>query len=222
MAAGELRLRAAWRWAMAAVGQGGHPAAAEAVLDDVLARYREPHRHYHGIAHVVAIVDHVEHLCNGLPQLQEPDVASIIAAAVFHDAVYDPRSSGNEAASADLARRELDGLGWPSTLTERAAQLVLATEHAGRRDDGADLTRDVLLDADLAVLGGDPAAYDAYVRGVRAEYAFVEAADWRTGRRSVLSMFLGQPYIYRTQAMRSAREHRARANITAELASLDR
>jgi membrane glycosyltransferase len=85
----------------------------------------------------------------------------------------------------------------------------------GHRHDFA-----IVLDADLAILGADPAEYQAYVNGVRAEYAHVDAAGWRTGRAAVLRHFLGLTAIYRTPTMRVARERRAQANLTAELAAL--
>ena len=51
----------------------------------------------------------------------------------------------------------------------------------------------MLLDADLAVLGSEPAAYQAYVTGVRAEYGHVDDAAWATGRAAVLRGLLDRP-----------------------------
>lgn len=41
-----------------------------------------------------------------------------------------------------------------------------------------------LLDADLAILGSDPASYDRYRLAVRREYAHIDELAWRTGRRT--------------------------------------
>ena len=76
-----------------------------------------------------------------------------------------------------------------------------------------------MLDADLAVLAAEPSRYQAYARGVRAEYTHVDDAAWRTGRAAVLRAFLDRPAIYRTAPMRN-QEHRARANLAAELSGL--
>ena len=76
----DLELRAAWTTAV-----GDDPAAFEA-LDDVLARHREPHRRYHGVRHVTWVVRHVGDLVRQVPVA---DVDAIVAAAFFHDAVYD-------------------------------------------------------------------------------------------------------------------------------------
>ena len=78
----------------------------------------------------------------------------------------------------------------------------------------------ILFDADLAILGSSPAEYQAYVTGVRAEYAHVDDDTWRVGRPAVLHRFLDRPAIYVTPTMRAARERRARANLTAELAAI--
>jgi predicted metal-dependent HD superfamily phosphohydrolase len=86
--------------------------------------------------------------------------------------------------------------------------------------DPPDLDTAVLFDADLAVLGADPAGYGDYVRGVRAEYGHVDDAGWRAGRASVLQSFLDRPSIYATDPGRRRWESTARANITAELAAL--
>ncbi len=78
----------------------------------------------------------------------------------------------------------------------------------------------MLLDADLAILGADPAAYQAYANGVRAEYAHVDDDQWRAGRSAVLQRFFDRPRLFITEYMHSTYDHRARANIEAELAAL--
>ena len=62
----------------------------------------------------------------------------------------------------------------------------------------SDVDTAVLLDADLAVLGSEPASYQAYIAGVRSEYAHVSAAAWRNGRTWVLQSFLDRPSLYAT------------------------
>ena len=48
-------------------------------------------------------------------------------AILFHDVVYDPRRSDNEAVSADVAKRELAALGVGTALIDRVVHLVLAS-----------------------------------------------------------------------------------------------
>lgn len=207
----EAELRAAWT---RAIGSG--PAALGA-LDDVMGRHREPHRRYHGVRHVTWVVRHVHDLAATVAMR---DVSAVVAAAFFHDAVYDPRATDNEERSAQLAERVLGGLddpGWGVDRRRGVADLVRAT---AAHDTPTDVDTAVLLDADLAVLGAEPAAYQAYVTGVRAEYAHVDAADWRRGRGAVLRDLLARQPLYATATGRARWQARAAANMTAELASL--
>ena len=199
--------------------------AGDAALDELLARHRQPHRRYHTATHVMWVLRHIDDLAAANTPV---DLDAVRAAALFHDAVYDPRSTTNEHDSAVLARRVLADCGWEPARVDRVAALIeLTAGHVAPRaddgaDDGADTGADILLDADLAILGAEPADYRAYVTGVRAEYAHVDDDAWRVGRAAVLRSFRDRPAIYRTTSMQAARERRARANLSAELADLQR
>lgn len=189
----------------------------EHLLDGLLSRLREPHRRYHTVTHVMWVLRHVDEL------LAEPvhagiDGDAVRLAALYHDAVYDPRRSDNEAVSATLAAEVAATLGWHTSRCGSVHRLVMAT--AGHTPTSADEA--VLVDADLAVLGGEPKDYTAYVNGVRAEYAHVPDDAWRAGRAEVLRRFLEMPRLFTTDTMFLRRERRARANLAAELASLRR
>jgi predicted metal-dependent HD superfamily phosphohydrolase len=149
-------------------------------------------------------------------QVDDPDAVRL--AALFHDAVYDPRSATNETASAHLAAARLGEIGWTDDRRALVARLIELT--AGHEVDPADVAGAVLLDADLAILGADPGDYQHYVNGVRTEYAHVDDEGWRTGRAQVLQHFLAREAIYLTATMHADREQRARANLTAELTGL--
>jgi predicted metal-dependent HD superfamily phosphohydrolase len=209
----ELEIGLAWH---RSVGDGPEQSR---VLTSLVARHREPHRRYHGVRHVCWVLRHVDELAAAEPV---DDLAAIVVAACFHDAVYDPRAAANEAASARLARHELAAISWPQDRIDAVGTMIEATaSHVG--DAGATAHEGdvaVLLDADLAVLGAPPNAYGAYATGVRAEYAHVDDAAWRSGRAAILRSLLERPVIYRTPTGRSRWESRARANLTAELASL--
>lgn len=204
----EAELEVAWT---AAIGSGPDAAGA---LADLLGRHREAHRRYHGVRHVTWVVRHVRELAADVPLHDE---GAVVAAAFCHDAVYDPRATDNEEQSALLAERLLAGLGWDEARCRRVGDLVRATAaHGAPADDDTA----VLLDADLAVLGSEPAAYQAYVTGVRAEYAHVDDAAWRIGRGQVLRDLLARDPLYATEPGRRRWARRAAANMTAELATL--
>ncbi len=217
----EERLRAQWQAAI----RDGHapetgaprPGQVEDALDRLLARHREPHRRYHTVTHVAAVLDTAEDL---LAEIDGADAAAIRLALFFHDAVYDPQAvpGANEAASAALAGRELALLGVGTGCAGAAGAAIMATADHRLPPDRSPTTA-VVLDADLAILAAEPARYEAYVAGVRAEYAYVDDEGWRAGRAAVIAAFLDRPVIFVTAPMHAS-EHRARANLSAELSRL--
>jgi predicted metal-dependent HD superfamily phosphohydrolase len=207
MTAPDVELRRAWQ----RISGGGH----DAVIDELIARHAEPHRRYHTATHVMWVLRLVDDLL--ATESAGLDADAIRAAALFHDVVHDPRSSFNEVDSGAIAARHLEEIGWDASRVSEVRRLIEATA-THRAIDAAEA---VLLDADLAVLGADPAAYAAYATGVREEYSHVDDAGWRSGRGVLLRGLLDRERIYATEAMHDRREHRARANITAELRALD-
>ena len=111
----------------------------------------------------------------------------------------------------------LGELGWADVRTRTVDTLIRATERHEATDEP---DRGVLLDADLAILGSEPAAYQAYVTGVRTEYGHVDAAAWATGRAAVLRGLLDRERLYCTAEATRRWDARAHANMAAELASL--
>src|SRR4051812_14180757 len=209
----ESEIRSTWRHVA-----GPHH---DGYVDSLLSRYAEPQRRYHTATHIMLVVRHLHDMCRASGTQPSPEV---LAAALYHDAIYEPATDDNEARSAELAARQLAEIDWPVLRCDAVAAMVLAT--SGHIAPGMPVTSDVdttmLLDADLAILGSDPAAYLAYVNGVRAEYAHVDDAGWVAGRAHVLHGLLDRPRLFATPYMHDLYEHRARANIEAELASLRR
>lgn len=216
----ESELRTLWRRLPRAAGH-------EHRLDALLTRLAEPHRRYHSAAHVLHTCRHVTNLARA-GELDEHTAAvlpPVLLAALYHDAVYragrtdlGDSTDTDEHLSALLASETALEMGWTREAADLVEQLVMVTlTHSPTSAAEA-----VLVDADLAILGGTPAEYAAYVVGVRSEYAHVDDTAWKAGRAAVLRRFLDAPAIFRTLTMRAAREERARANLTAELAGLER
>jgi predicted metal-dependent HD superfamily phosphohydrolase len=207
----ELELRVAWQRHL------GRSADATEWFDTVLGAYRAEGRQYHGVRHVAWVVRHVESIAADHPVV---DIDSTVAAAFFHDVVYDPTRGDNEAESAAMAERAVRQIGWTDPGCRRVAELVMAT--AGHDVEGVDRDTAVLLAADLAVLAAEPSRYAEYATGVRREYAHVDDAAWRTGRSAVLRTLLERPRLFAAELGLDEWERRARANITSELAALAR
>lgn len=180
---------------------------------EIAARYDEPHRQYHSRTHLDHVLSTVEELLSVQP-VDDPDAVRL--AALFHDAVYDPRSSTNEIDSAALAADVLGGTIDPERIA-RVQRLILATINHWP----ASIEEAVLLDADLAPLAVEPTKYVPTGAKVRAEYSHVDDDAWVEGRRRVIRSFLDRPSIYWTAPM-TPLEARARSNMAAEFERLTR
>lgn len=177
------------------------------LLDDLLRRYGEPHRSYHNLFHI-------EWLLNALEPHPIAEQAALELAVWFHDAVYDTTRDTNEEESARLARRALEPL--DPELAHRVSDMVLAT----KTHHSDDPTTQLLLDADLSILGAESAVYQRYSRAIRQEYAWLPPEAYQAGRLRVLRSFLSRPRIYVTQAF-SGLEEAARANLRGEVEWLE-
>ncbi|SDD03421.1 HD domain-containing protein [Actinokineospora iranica] len=194
------------RWS-ALTGSLGLPDTGGAAL---VARWEEPHRRYHDLAHLHAVLDGVDLLAD---HAADPDLARL--AAWYHDAIYQGRGDDEEQ-SARLAETELTALGLPAPAVAEVARLVRLTN--GHKTTPGDTNGEVLCDADLAILAS-PAYWD-YTEAIRAEYAFLPDAVFRAGRAAVLQGLLTLPTLYRTPLGQELWEAPARANLHAELTRL--
>jgi predicted metal-dependent HD superfamily phosphohydrolase len=203
-------LRARWRalwgaqqralWPAAGAGDDG-----ERIYADLVARYAEPHRAYHTLEHVHACLLHLD---GGRRHVARP--VEVELALWFHDAIYDLRRSDNEERSAQLAEEALLAAGIEGETAARVGELIRLTTHEreGLTGDGA-----ILCDADLAILGAEPAEFDAYDAAIRREYAWVPAVVYWQERARVLARFLERRYLYHTPYFRERFEARARENL---------
>ncbi|GAA3562752.1 hypothetical protein GCM10022419_049260 [Nonomuraea rosea] len=196
----------------------GDSPAAGAIGAELIARWSEPHRRYHTLSHLTAVLAAVGDLTAG-PDDAGCDVVAVRLALWFHDAVYDGRPGWDEERSAELAQARLPRCGVPAARIAEVARLVRLTAAHDTLADG-DLNGAVLCDADLAVLGSP--GYDDYAARIREEYAHVPDELFRKGRAEVLRRLLAVPSLYRTRRGRALWEERARANMTTELNALTR
>jgi predicted metal-dependent HD superfamily phosphohydrolase len=204
-------------WTDAVCLLGGDREVAVAAAADLGARYAESHRRYHDSVHVRAVVRDVAVLAGEL-RLPSEEQAVLTLAAGAHDVVYDGHPGDDERRSASWARYWLARAGVGEAQVARVGELVLATAaHSASPDDPAAWA---LLDADLAILGAEPPAYDRYRLAVREEYAALDEPAWRAGRTAVMAGLLARDPLYGTRAARRRWEARARANIVRELDSL--
>src|SRR5205823_690987 len=133
-------------------------------------------------------------------------------AAWLHDVIYDSKASDNEERSARYAERLCKELSIPEgTLV---SSLISKTK---AHDAGEDTDAQVLIDADLAILGASEPVYGDYAEKIWREYSWVPEAEYRQGRRRVLESFLSRPKIYH---FLGHLEESARRNLADEIARL--
>jgi len=191
-----------------------HLPLGDAARRDLRRRMCGPDRHYHDHRHLGLLWARAIAFGDGF---RAPPMSRRLACAIaYHDAVYHPGAADNEARSAALWRAAADEAGLPADDIDWVAATIEATaDHLAGADDPG---RQFMLDLDLTPLGETPAAFARNTELLRAEYAHVDEAAWRRGRREFLARFLAAPTIYRTPAVAAAFEAPARANLRAALA----
>ena len=203
----EVASQARFERALQGVG-GGAGAEGARTFEELVSRYAEPHRRYHTL-------EHIEQCLRGFDRFRglAERPAEVELAIWFHDMVYDPRATDNEARSAELARARLLGHGASGPATDRVVAHILATEkHRGDDRDSA-----LVIDLDLSILGAEWPAFVAFERAIRVEYKHVPTLLFEIGRKRVLRSFARRPTIYRFDEIRQELEASARENLRRRL-----
>ena len=182
------------------------------LLDELAARYAEPHRAYHTLQHL--------HECfEALAPAAElaEHLAEVQLALWFHDAIYDTRAQDNEERSARWAADSVARAGARDGVAARVHALVMVTKHAAVP---AGRDAQLLVDVDLSILGASAERFAEYEQQVRREYAWVPETGFRQARARVLGSFLARPRIYTTSWFEGRLEARARENLARSIAEL--
>ncbi|MDB6174820.1 MAG: Cytidyltransferase-related domain protein [Chthoniobacteraceae bacterium] len=146
-------------------------------MDEVAARWCERHRVWHGPAHLLRMLDEI----SALPASDERDV--LLLAAVYHDAVYNPRSADNEEQSAALL---LAHAADPMDRTiVRAAELIIASKWA-RPPESPLAERFFALDSYQLAEECPLQERLAYEQAIFREYQWADWNGYRAKRREFL------------------------------------
>jgi predicted metal-dependent HD superfamily phosphohydrolase len=196
------------------------PGLARKAGEDLMDRWREPHRVYHTTLHLAVALEALDSIA-AETRVSERALWRARLALWFHDAVHDGAARQDEEHSAALVAEllgPLAGTGVTSADVDEIARLVLITaDHDPAPDD---VVGGLVSDADLAVLGGTPAVYTRYTRQVRAEYCDVPGPLFRAGRSEVLRALLAGGPLFRTAPGAAHWQPAADANLRAELSTL--
>lgn len=190
--------------------QCGAQSPGKELFERLLNCYKEPTRHYHNL-------EHIAHCLEGLKRFEDHAThpAEVALAIWFHDAVYDAKAKDNEAQSAQMAKKELGGLGVQNASIERICAHVMATRN--HQSDHSDAH--LVIDLDLAILAASPARYDRFEEEIRQEFAHVPGFLFKLGRKKVLKNFIKREHIYHLPFTRALWEEPARENLRRSLAA---
>jgi predicted metal-dependent HD superfamily phosphohydrolase len=190
-------LSAVWGALAVRLGLGTH------IWPRIVTAYGEPHRHYHTLDHIAAVVTDFVPLKD---RFEDADAA--LLALFFHDIVYDPARSDNEERSADVLRDLLTG-----ATAELACDHILATKkHEANTPDAA-----LVVDIDMAILAAPWPDYLLYAENVAREYLPVWGADaYAKGRCEIFLRPVQDRRIFLTETF-AGREADAQRNVRDEL-----
>ena len=185
---------------------------------DLEAAYAAPPRAYHDFSHVRQVLRHYDAVAAG-PGWMQP--AEVHLAVLYHDAIYEAGRSDNEARSADLAvdhiARWLPDAGVEAS---RVADLIRLTARHGKftpddfAGDAAAADTMHFLDCDMAIVGAAPPVFDAYDRGIAAEYrGHVPAWVYKLNRRRFLKALLARERIFLSDFFHERLDAQARINL---------
>lgn len=189
-----------------------------AMLSTLEAAYATPPRAYHDFRHVQEVLRHFAEVSAG-PGWVQP--AEVYLAALYHDAIYEAGRKDNESRSAELAKAQIaQWLPEVGIDALRVAELINLTARHGQfapEDFGGDgFSLDVchFLDCDMAILGAEPALFDAYHGGIEKEYrGHVPGFLFLLNRKRFLKGLLAQERIYLSDWFHQRYEAQARANV---------
>jgi predicted metal-dependent HD superfamily phosphohydrolase len=183
--------------------------------------YAFPPRAYHHFGHVQDVLAHYRAVAADCGWHRP---AEVWLAVLYHDAVYLPGRSDNEAASARLAMEQIEQY-WPQAGidAQRVSELILLTachgalraEDTGDGESGQDAR--CFLDCDMAILGSSPDTFAAYDRAIAEEYSSVPRWLYRIKRRQFFKKLLASERIFLSDFFHGRLEVQARRNLEAAI-----
>jgi predicted metal-dependent HD superfamily phosphohydrolase len=179
----------------------------------VLEQHEAQGRAHHNVRHLQDMLAFAASRQYAVERKDFCDWKVVNGAILFHD--IDP----SEERSAEIAKEKLAPYLTPEQLDKVVAYILDSEKHEPSDPEDPDLL--LFLDADMAILGWPPEAYDEYAANIREEYRQYSDEEYAAGRREVLQGFLDdREHIYLIPAVREELEDQARENIARELSSL--
>lgn len=157
----------------------------------------------------------LRHLDNVQTSAVHPE--EIEVALWFHDAIYAPYSSENEADSAKWATDFLSENSVSTVIINRVGNLILATQHSVELIENDEK---LMVDIDLSILGCPEKDYSLFELNIRKEYKWVPAFIYKKKRKQILQSFIERDRIYSNDYFYTKFELQARNNIAKAMLNL--
>lgn len=186
-------------------------------LNNLIERYKEPHRFYHDLLHIQQMFKDFERCRDRLENKN-----AFIIGIFYHDAIYDPRSDRNELDSRNLFfdhTTEFFAEEVVCHFDDHAATLIESTIKHVLPCDWHLYWHDIryFLDVDLGILAANEDDFWEYEANIRKEYSHVPDEAYRHGRVKIMKTFLKRKKIFYTDLFD---ENIARNNIAGLIKSL--
>ena len=180
--------------------QYGSPLGTERYYDQLCERYAEPHRKYHTFKHVEDVLrringwsDYTAVAATSSWRRYAPTKRELILAllaAFYHDAVYVPGATDNEAQSKEIFYSDFyDRI--PRADVHAVGQAILDTRSPSTHA-GASRISTLLHDADWGILASPPKEYNVYADLVFQELGASNPEKYRIGRKQFLEKIYSQ------------------------------
>ena len=187
---------------------------------NVIDNWDGPGRQYHNQTHLADVLAKLdwarEKLFDSaeLAYLQPADRSRMFdrieLALFYHDVIYNARAKDNEAQSRDLFLVHAEQQQLPQADRDAIARLIdMTANHTTAKE----MDECIMADCDLAILGAERKAFEAYDRQIMQEYSHVPAAIARPRRAAVMKKFLDAPRLFKTDLFHQEFDARARANL---------
>lgn len=174
--------------------------------------YSQKSRKYHNLNHLENMILELENV-----KEETSDYDVMLFSVFYHDIIYKATSKDNEEKSAELAKKRLEKINISSERITKIYNQILATKSHKRSDDS---DTNLLLDADLAILGKDWKVYENYIQQIRQEYSIYPDFLYNPGRKKVLIHFLEFDEIFKSNYFKKKYDKMARENVQREISML--
>lgn len=184
--------------------------APEDMFDNLILRYSDPSRSYHGLRHLSECL-------RALELFPETSIA-VEFALWFHNIIFDVKLYDNEWRSAEFAFSLFQNVGVNPEICESIRDTIRVTSH---NIEPASIDQCVIIDCDIAIFGSKWKRFLEYEKQIRKEYDHIPDNMFKHIRIDIFNKFLDRQSIYYTPILFDALEEKARQNLQRAIKTLE-